>query len=92
MSIFSFNIGKEELHTICFSLSRWTGRFKVTVDGKPIHKGLQLIIGSKEIKFEVGDKERHQIWIMWNIPLFGYIRTLEAKVLVDEKFYDTYKF
>jgi len=92
MSMFSFKVGKEEVHTIYFSFNRWIGQFKATVDEKPVRIGYQLIMGSREIKFEVGEKERHKIRITWKIPYLGYLRKLEAKVFVDENFYEIYSF
>jgi len=90
--MFSFKVGKEERHTIEFSFNRWIGQFKVTVDEKPIRIGTQLIMGSREIEFEIGEKERHKIRITWKIPYLGYLRKLEAKVFVDENFYEIYIF
>ena len=92
MSMFSFKVGKEEVHTVCFFINRWIGQFKATIDEKPVRVIYQLIIGAREIKFEVGEKERHKIRITWKIPYFGSFRKLEAKVFVDENFYETYTF
>ena len=86
MSMFSFKVGKEEVHTIYFSFNRWIGQFKTTVDEKPVRIGNQLIMGSREIKFEVGEKERHKIRITWKIPYFGYLRKLEEKCLLMKIF------
>ncbi len=90
--MFSFKVGKEEVHTVNFSYNRWIGQYKATIDGMPARIGNQLIIGTREIKFEVGEKERHKIRITWRLPPFGYLRKLEAKVFVDEIFYETYNF
>ena len=90
MSMFSFNVGENEFHTVGFEFSRLTGRYKATVDGLVVIKGTQIVIGSREIKFEVGGKEKHKILIRWKIKYFGSLRKIETNVYVDEKLQGTY--
>jgi len=89
--MFSFKVGKEEVHIVYFSWNRWLGQFKAIVDEKPVLIRNQLIIGSREITFEVGEKEKHKIRVSWKIPYFGFFRSLETKVFVDDNFYNTYQ-
>ena len=90
MSMFSFNVGENEFHTVGFEFSRLTGRYKATVDGLVVIKGTQWIIGSKEIRFELGGKEKHKILIMWKLKYFGTLRKIEVRVVVDEKLQGDY--
>ncbi|PNX51595.1 MAG: hypothetical protein BV458_11310 [Thermoplasmata archaeon M9B2D] len=91
MSMFSFKVGKEEIHTIYFSWNRWLGRFEACVDEKPVLIRNQLIIGAREVAFEVGEKERHKIKMSWKMPSFGFLRTLNITVFIDDAFYNTYQ-
>jgi hypothetical protein len=69
MSSIDLKVGKKEIHNIFFEMNRWTWHFKITVDGNPINGGWQFVIGSKEIKFNVGVEEKHKICINWrNYP------------------------
>lgn len=91
MSGFYFKVGTKEVHEICFKLNRFTAGFNVTVDGNLVKKGIQVFIGKKEIKFDVGEKEKHKIWINWRAPVFGGVRRWKANVYIDDVLYNTYK-
>lgn len=89
--MFSFKIGKEEIHTVNLFWNRWLGKFQANVDEKPVLIKNQLIIGARELSFEVGEKEKHKIRMSWKIPPFGYFRTLNVNVFIDDNFYNSYE-
>jgi len=91
MSLISFNVGESEFHTVSFEINRITGQYKAKVDGMDVLKKFQLVISSREIKFEVGEKEKHKIFITWKVKAFGFWRKIETKVFIDDKLYETYR-
>jgi hypothetical protein len=91
MGMFSFEVGKKEIHTVTFELSRLSWGHRVSIDGSPIKKGMQFFIGSREAVFDVGEREKHRVRINWHIPYAGVFRTFEVQVFIDGKLYNTYK-
>lgn len=91
MSSIDLKVGNEEVHNIFFKMNRWFGHYKVTVDGNTIDGGWQFIFGTKEVKFDVGVKEKHKICICWTVPSFGGFRSWETKVFIDDALYTTCK-
>ena len=93
MSQIDLKVGVEEVHNITFKMNRMTGKYTVTVDGNLLKTkgGRQYIIGSKEVNFEVGEKEHHKISISWEVPVFGGFRQWDAKVYIDGKLFQTCK-
>jgi hypothetical protein len=74
-----FEIGNQEKHVIEVDWSNVTGVLKVTADANDISSGFAL--GSKEVKFPIGDKEKHTVDV---IAKTGWLSD-KIKIFVDGK-------
>jgi hypothetical protein len=89
-SVFLAKIGDKETHTIKAEKNSgfWTAKFKcevrIWVDGAEIFHGNRMVIDYSLYKFQVGDKERHEVELKTGVWLgSGLYLIVDGKTRVD---------
>ena len=83
---FSFPVGESERHMVHFSFDQFWGSLSISVDGKPVVRDWRFLSFNltKEYRFIVGDKERHDIVIVQARKLaFAGFRSQTCRVFID---------
>jgi len=83
---FTFSVGQSEPHMVHFSFDQAWGFLTISVDGKPVIKDWRLISFSltKQYRFTVGEKERHDVVIVKERKLVGApLRSQTCRVFID---------
>jgi hypothetical protein len=86
---FSFPVGETERHVVDFLFDQTWGFLTIRVDGKPIIRDWRLISIrlTKEYRFTVGEKERHDVVIVKERKLVAApIRSQTCRVFIDGTF------
>ncbi len=91
MGMCSFDVGEKETHTVSLHISKVFGTHRLEVDGNPVHKKFNWVVGTKDMMIDVGKKEKHRVRISLRIPVLPAFRAWEATVFIDGKLYYTYK-
>ncbi|MGA1792331.1 MAG: hypothetical protein ACMUHM_00110 [Thermoplasmatota archaeon] len=63
--ILEFEVGEKEIHHVKYSIERFGGQIRVTVDDELIIEDqfLMQFLPRRKMKFQVGDKEKHDVQI-----------------------------
>jgi hypothetical protein len=83
---FTFSVGQSGPHMVRFSFDQAWGFLTISVDGKPVIKDWRLISFrlTKQYRFTVGEKERHDVVIVKERKLVGApLRLQICRVFVD---------
>lgn len=85
--VINFNVGIEEKHDVEFYFSKVWGNMYFKVDGKKVSTDLVILSAStsKSNKLVVGEKEKHDIEVVWKRPLAlaGFRGGWKYDVVVD---------
>ncbi|HEY8814155.1 MAG TPA: hypothetical protein VIP57_03520 [Candidatus Dormibacteraeota bacterium] len=90
---FTFSVGQSEPHVVHFSFDQAWGFLIISVDGKPVIKDWRLISFSlsKQYRFTVGEKERHDVVIIKERKLVAAaVRSQVCRVFIDGTFAGEY--
>jgi hypothetical protein len=82
----AFTVGQDERHEVRYQRSNWSGRTRITVDGNPIVRKLE-VLGfplTKTYELRTGTTECHDITIVKTRPLFlAWMRPQPVHAFVD---------
>jgi hypothetical protein len=90
---FSFPVGDAERHIVNFSFDQAWGFLTISVDAVPVIRDWRLISFrlTKEYRFTVGVRERHDVAIIKERKLVAApVRTQVCKVFIDGTFVSEY--
>jgi hypothetical protein len=90
---FSFPVGETERHIVNFSFDQSWGFLTISVDGRPVIRDWRLISFrlTKEYRFTVGERERHDVVIIKERKLVAApLRIQVCRVFIDGIFIGEY--
>lgn len=70
------------MHTVSLHINKFFGTHRLEVDGNPIYKKLNWVVGAKDMMVDIGKKEKHRIRVSLHIPVLPGFRTWEATYLL----------
>ncbi len=96
---FEFPVGTNEIHNITYHFDRMWGNINVYSDEEVVRKGFRILTildestGQNEIRFMVGEKEIHEVYIKVDSPLvFPLFRPYYYHIFIDDMEGETLKF
>lgn len=96
---FEFNVGSREVHNICYHFNRFWGTTTVYLDGEVVKKGFRIFsfldepTGQNEIRFIVGDREVHEVYVKVESPvILPLFRPYYYHIFIDGERIKTIKF